>query len=86
MNYEAKFEYLKEHVVLKVRITLDKLALNSEEYAKVKKMLEQRHGDASEVVNEHKQEILALPTINSVSKQKIHSFFDNLVGHARSSS
>ena len=47
MNDESKFAYLKEHVVPKVRITIDKLPLNSEGYAKAKKMLEQRYGDAS---------------------------------------
>ena len=39
MNDEAKFAYLKEHVVPKVRVTIDKLPLNTEGYGKAKKML-----------------------------------------------
>ncbi|XP_028404087.1 uncharacterized protein LOC114526759 [Dendronephthya gigantea] len=83
MKDEAKFAYLKEHLVPKVRITIDQLPLNSEGYAKVKRMLEQRYGDASEVVNAHIQEILSLPTITGVSKQKIHNFYDSLLGHVQ---
>ncbi|XP_028405809.1 uncharacterized protein LOC114528390 [Dendronephthya gigantea] len=83
MKDEAKFAYLKEHLVPKVRITIDQLPLNSEGYAKAKRMLEQRYGDASEVVNAHIQEILSLPTITGVSKQKIHNFYDSLLGHVQ---
>ena len=46
-NDEVKFAYLKAPVVPKVRVTIDKLPLNSEGYAKAKKMLEQRFGDPS---------------------------------------
>ena len=83
MNDEAKFAYLKELVVPKVRVTIDKLPLNSEEYGKAKKMLEQRYGDPSEVVHAHIQEIISLPTITGVSKQKIHGFYDTPLGHVQ---
>ena len=83
MNDEAMFAYLKELVVPKVRVTIDKLPLNSEWYGKAKKMLEQRYGDPSEVVNAHIQEIISSPTRNGVSKQKIHNFYDTLLGHVQ---
>ena len=83
MEDAAKFAYLKEHVVPKVRITFDKLPLNTGRYQKVSEMLKQRYGDTSEVVNAHIQEILFLPTISGVSKQKIHNFYDSLVGHVQ---
>ena len=73
MNDEAKFAYLKEHVVPKVRVTIDKLPLSTEGNAKAKKMLKERYGDTSEVVNAHIHEIISLPTINGASKQKIHN-------------
>ena len=38
---------------------------------------------SSEVVNAHIQEIISLPTITGVSKQKIHSFYDTLLGHVQ---
>ena len=83
MNDEAMFAYLKELVVPKVRVTIDKLPLNSEGYGKAKKMLEQRYGDPSEVVNAHIQEIISSPTSTGVSKQKIHNFYDTLLGHVQ---
>ena len=83
MNDEAKFACLNELVVPKVRVTIDKLPLNSEEYRKAKKMLEQKYGDPSEVDNAHIQEIISLPTITGASKQKIHSFYDTLLRLAK---
>ena len=35
------------------------------------------------MVNAHIQEILSLPTISGVSKQKMHNFYDSLVGHVQ---
>ena len=55
MNDKVKFAYLKEHVVPKVRITIKKLPMNSEGYAKAKGMMKERYGDPSEVVNAHIQ-------------------------------
>ncbi len=71
MNDDAKFAYLKEHVVPKVRVRIDKLPLSTEGYAKAKK---ERYGDTSEVVNAHIQEIISLPTINGASKQRYITF------------
>ena len=44
MQDVAKFSYLKELVVPKVRWTIEKLPANSECYDKAKKMLLQRYG------------------------------------------
>jgi hypothetical protein len=62
MNDEAKFAYLKERVVSKVRVTIYKLPLSIEGYAKAKKIFKERYGDTSEVVNAHIQEIISLPS------------------------
>ena len=78
---EAKFAYLKELLVSKVRSMVDKLPSDSRGYEKAKNMLLQRYGDTLEVVNAHVQQIMALPTIHSTSRVKIHEFYDNLLVH-----
>ena len=83
MQDVAKFSYLKELVVPKVRLTIEKLPANSDGYDKAKKMLLQRYGDTSEVVNAHVSQILSLPVIHGTSRLKIHSFYDNLLGHVQ---
>ena len=50
---EAKFSYLKELVVPKVRTIIDKLPTDAQGYKRAKTMLEERYGDVSEVVNAH---------------------------------
>ena len=62
----AKFSYLKELVVPKVRLTIEKLPANSDN-DKAKKMLLQRYVDTSEVVNTHVSQILSLPVIHAFS-------------------
>eukprot|EP00794_Sanderia_malayensis_P008645 gene8645-biopygen6924 len=78
MSETAKFSYLKELVTPKVRITIDKLPVTSEGYAKAKKILEQRYGDPAEVTNAHIQQIIALPVIHGRPRAKIHEFYDQL--------
>ena len=68
---------------LRLGLQIDKLPLNTEGYRKAKKMLKDRYGDTREVVNAHIQEIISLPTISGASKQKIHNFYDSLVGHVQ---
>ena len=48
---------------------------------KAKDMLKERCGDTSEVVNALIQQIMALPVIYGISRQKIHDFYDQLLGH-----
>ena len=76
---EAKFSYLKEFVVPKVKVIIDKLPPNSEGYNKAKEILVQRYGDTSEVINAHIQQILTLPIISGTSRPKIHDFYDQLL-------
>ena len=71
---EAKFSYLKELVIPKVRATIEKLPADGVRYKKAKEFLEQRYGDPSEVVNAHIQEIMTLPIITGISRPKIHNF------------
>ena len=80
---EAKFSYLKELVIPKVRATIEKLPADGAGYKKAKEFLEQRYGDPSEVVNAHVQEILSLPIITGNSRPNIHNFYDNLLGHVQ---
>eukprot|EP00794_Sanderia_malayensis_P018541 gene18541-biopygen15622 len=78
MSETAKLSYLKELVTPKVRITIDKLPVTSEGYAKAKEILEQRYGDPAEVTNAHIQQIIALPVIHGGPRAKIHEFYDQL--------
>ena len=66
-----------------MRTTFEKLPANSQGYNKAKEFLKQRYGDSSEVVNAHIQEIMSLSIINGNSRPKIHSFYDNLLGHVQ---
>jgi hypothetical protein len=63
---EAKFSYLKELVIPKVHATIEKLPADGVGYKKATEFLEQRYGDASEVVNAHIQEIMSLPIITGI--------------------
>ena len=76
---EAKFSYLKEFVLPKVKVIIDKLPPNSEGYNKAKEILVQRYGDTSEVINAHIQQIMTLPIISGTSRPKIHDFYDQLL-------
>ena len=80
---EAKFSYLKELVIPKVRMTIEKLPCSSEGYEKAKELLIQRYGEESEVINAHVTQILSLPVIHGTPRTKIHEFYDQLLGHCR---
>lgn len=79
----AKFSYLKELVIPKVRATIEKLPVDSEGYERAKSMLKQRYGDIAEVVNAHIQKIMSLPTIHGTTRPKIHEFYDELLCHVQ---
>ena len=83
INDEAKFSYLKEFVIPKVRSTIEKLPVDSGGYERAKTILQQRYGDPAEVVNAHIQQIFALPTIHGTSRPKIHEFYDQLLCHVQ---
>lgn len=78
---ESKFSYLKELVIPRVRLTIEKLPVSSEGYKRAKIMLE--HGDPAEVVNAHIKQIHSLPVQNGISKQKVHEFHDQLLCHVQ---
>ena len=84
MKEEAKFSYLKELVVPKVRALIDKKLADAQGYKKAKTMLEERFGDVSEVDNAHLQQIMGLPVIHGASKPKIHGYYDLLLSHVQS--
>ena len=80
---EAKFPYLRRLVVPKVRITSEKSPADSWGYKQSKEFLDKRCGVTSEVVNAHIPKITSLPIINGALEPKIHSFYDNLLGHVQ---
>ena len=80
---EAKFSYLKELVIPKVRMAIEKLPCSSEGYEKAKELLIQRYGEESEVINAHVTQILSLPVIHGTPRAKIHEFYDQLLGHVQ---
>ena len=65
---EAKFSYLKEFVIPKVRVTIERLPADGAGYEKAKEFSQQRYSDPGEVVNAHIQEIMSLPVITGNSK------------------
>eukprot|EP00112_Aurelia_sp_Birch-Aquarium-sp1_P013967 Seg299.9 transcript_id=Seg299.9/GoldUCD/mRNA.D3Y31 product="hypothetical protein" protein_id=Seg299.9/GoldUCD/D3Y31 len=81
INDEAKFSYLKEFVIPKVRSTIEKLPVDNGGYERAKPILLQRYEDSAEVVNAHIQQIFALPTVHGTSRPKIHEFYDQLLCH-----
>ena len=66
-----KFSYLKELVEPKIRTCIDGLPFTAEGYKNVKKILEDKYGNTSEIVN--------LPTVTSTRPEKIHPFYEKLV-------
>ena len=74
----AKFSYLKELLIRKVRASVDGLPYNSEGYERAKNILRAKYGKASEVANAHMQCIIALPTIQGSQPVKIHEFYEKL--------
>lgn len=75
----AKFSYLKELLVPKVRICVDGLPFTSEGYERAKNILKTRYGKPSEVSNAHMHQIISLPTVRGSQPSKIHEFYDTLV-------
>lgn len=74
----AKFSYLKELLIPKVRSTVDGLPYNSEGYERAKTILKTKYGKPSEVVNAHMQCIITLPTIQGSQPTRILEFYEKL--------
>ena len=75
----AKFSYLKELLVPRVRATIDGLPFTSEGYARAKNILKTKHGRPSEVANAHIQSIMGLPVITGTNPARIYEFYEKLV-------
>ena len=74
-----KFSYLKKLVEPKIRTCIDELPFTAEGYKKAKKILEDKYGNTSEIVNSYVEEIVNLPTVTSTRPEKIHPFYEKLV-------
>ena len=75
----AKFSYLKELLVSKVRMSIDGLPFTSEGYERAKNILKTKYGKPSEVSNAHVQQIISLQTVRGSQPGKIHEFYETLV-------
>lgn len=75
----AKFSYLKELLVPKVRAVIDGLPFSSEGYTRAKNILMTKYGKPSEVANAHIQCIMALPVITGTNPTRINEFHEKLV-------
>ncbi len=75
----AKFSYLKELLVPRVRATIDGLPFTSEGYTRAKNILKTKYGRPSEVANAHVQSIMGLPVITGTNPGRICEFYEKLV-------
>ena len=75
----SKFSYLKELVILKVRVIIDGLPFKTEGYERAKTILKAKFGKPSEVTNAHIQCIMSLPIITQTSIGKINDFYEKQV-------
>ena len=74
----AKFSYLKELLVPKVRSAVDGLPYNTEGYERAKAILTAKNGKPSEVANAHIQSIIALPTVQGSQPARVHDSNEKL--------
>ena len=75
----AKFSYLKELLVPRVRAVIDGLPFNSEGHTRAKNILKTKFGRHSEVANVHIQTIMGLPVISGTNPARINKFYEKLV-------
>ena len=75
----AKFSYLKELLLPKVRVHIDGLPFSTEGYERAKNILNSTYGKDSEVVNAYVQNITSLPVIRGNYPNKIHEFYAKLL-------
>ena len=74
----AKFSYLKELLIPRIRSVVDGLPYNTEGHERAKAILKAKYGRPSEVANAHMQCIIALPTIQGSQPPRIHEFYEKL--------
>ena len=70
-------------MIPKVRVLVDGLAFNTEEYERAKVILKTKFGKPSEVTNSHIQCIMSLPIITQNNVIKIHDFYEKHVTHSQ---
>lgn len=75
----AKFSYLKELLVPRVRTTIHGLPFTSEGYTRAKNIQKTKYGRPSEVANAHVQSIMGLPVITGTNPARICEFYEKLV-------
>ena len=75
----AKFSYLKQLLVPRVRTTIDGLPFTSEGYTRAKNILKTKYGRPTEVTNAHVQSIMRLPVITGTDPARICEFYEKLV-------
>ena len=75
----AKFSYLKELLVPRVRATIDGLPFTSEGYVRAKNIPKTKYERPSEVANAHIQSIMGLPVITGTNPARICEFYEKLV-------
>ena len=71
--------YLKEMVILKVRLLFNGLPWNTEGYEQAKNILSSRFGKPSELANAHIQNILSLLVIAGANPVRINEFYEKLM-------
>jgi hypothetical protein len=74
-----KFSYMKELVEPKIRTCIDGLPFTTEGYKNAKKILEEKYGNTSEIVNSYVEEIVNLPSLTNTRPEKIDPLYKKLV-------
>ena len=75
----AKFSYLKELLLPKVRVHIEGLPFTTEGYERAKHILKSTYGKSSEVINAYVQNLTSLPVIKGANPSKIHDFHAKLL-------
>ena len=75
----AKFSYLKELLLPKVRVHIEGLPFTPEDYERAKNILKSTYGKSSEVVNAYVQNLTSLPVIKGANPSKVHDFHAKLL-------
>eukprot|EP00794_Sanderia_malayensis_P000965 gene965-biopygen216 len=75
----AKFSYLKELLLPKVRVHVEGLPFTTEGYERAKHILRSAYGKSSEVINAYVQNLTSLPVIKGNSPSKVHDFYAKLL-------
>ena len=75
----AKFSYLKELLVPRVRAVIDGVPFNSEGNTRARKILMNKYGKPSEVANAQIQCIMGLPVITGTNPTRINESYEKLI-------